>query len=221
MPDPEPAADHPRDTYHHGQLGPALVEAGLALARVGGPEAIVIREVTRRAGVTPRAAYRHFQSREALVQAVAEAAHARLADVITRHVHEITTEDPTERARGLLRAVGRGYIEFALSEPGWFEVAFFVLRDLERAEALEAAGEEGRTPYQLLGDALDALVETGELAEDERFGADLFCWSTVHGYAVLATKGPLRDLPPGMVTNMAEFVVDAALRGVVSRAAGD
>ncbi|MDO5499175.1 MAG: TetR/AcrR family transcriptional regulator [Propionibacteriaceae bacterium] len=209
-------ADPHRDTYHHGQLGPALVEAGLALARSGGADAIVLREVTRQAGVTPRAAYRHFSSREELVLAVAEAAHARLADVIGRHAAEIVAEDPGEYARGLLRSVGRGYIEFALSEPGWFEVAFFALADLERAEALAAAGEAGRTPYQLLGDALDALVEAGELAEDERLGADLFCWSTVHGYAVLATKGPLRGLPDELVANMAEFVVELALRGVVA-----
>lgn len=207
----------PRDSYHHGQLGPALVEAGLALARTGGAEAIVLREVTRIAGVTPRAAYRHFASREALVQAVAEAAHARLADLISRHVDEVVTADPVDRAHRLMRAVGRGYIEFARTEPGWFEVAFYVMRDLERAEAAEAAGESGRTPFQLLGDALDALVETGELNEAERFGADLFCWSTVHGYAVLATQGPLRDLPGDNVAAMAEFVMDLALRGLIAR----
>lgn len=32
---------------------------------------------------------------------------------------------PQHRARNQLRAVGLGYIGFALDEPGWFTVAFF------------------------------------------------------------------------------------------------
>ena len=59
-----------RRTYHHGDLRQALLDAGIALARDGGPEAVVLREATRRAGVVPNAAYRHFVSRHALLQAV-------------------------------------------------------------------------------------------------------------------------------------------------------
>ena len=52
-----------RDTYRHGDLRRALLEAGTELARGGGPEAVVLREATRRAGVAPSAAYRHFADR--------------------------------------------------------------------------------------------------------------------------------------------------------------
>jgi AcrR family transcriptional regulator len=69
----------PRRTYHHGDLRQALLEAGIALARVGGPEAVVLREATRRAGVVPNAAYRHFVNRQALLQAVRAAALSTLA----------------------------------------------------------------------------------------------------------------------------------------------
>src|SRR5215471_3517366 len=68
-----------RSTYRHGDLRRALLEAGIALAQAGGPEAVVLREATRRAGVVPNAAYRHFASREALLQAVRAAALSRLA----------------------------------------------------------------------------------------------------------------------------------------------
>ncbi|MFZ1500903.1 MAG: helix-turn-helix domain-containing protein, partial [Giesbergeria sp.] len=57
----------PRSTYRHGDLRRALLEAGIALARDGGPTAVVLREATRRAGVAPNAAYRHFASREDLL----------------------------------------------------------------------------------------------------------------------------------------------------------
>ncbi|RZJ16909.1 MAG: TetR/AcrR family transcriptional regulator, partial [Haliea sp.] len=59
-----------RSTYRHGDLRRALLEAGIELARANGPDAVVLREATRRAGVAPNAAYRHFESRQALLQAV-------------------------------------------------------------------------------------------------------------------------------------------------------
>ncbi|MGB7867270.1 MAG: TetR family transcriptional regulator, partial [Mycobacterium sp.] len=46
--------------YHHGDLRAALIDAGLQLTRAGGPDALTIREATRRVGVSPNAAYRHF-----------------------------------------------------------------------------------------------------------------------------------------------------------------
>src|SRR4051812_38835116 len=45
-----------RSTYRHGDLRRALLDAGIELARSGGPDAVVLREATRRAGVVPNAA---------------------------------------------------------------------------------------------------------------------------------------------------------------------
>src|SRR6202795_1766143 len=73
--DPPPA----RSTYRHGDLRRALLEAGIELARDGGPDAVVLREATRRAGVVPNAAYRHFASRHELLQAVSAAPLSALA----------------------------------------------------------------------------------------------------------------------------------------------
>ena len=72
-------APPPRKTYRHGDLRRALLEAGIELARFGGPDAVVLREATRRAGVVPNAAYRHFASRQDLLAAVRSASIAKLA----------------------------------------------------------------------------------------------------------------------------------------------
>jgi hypothetical protein len=68
-----------RDSYHHGDLRRALGDVGVELARHGGPEAVVLREATRRVGVVPYAAYRHFADRQAVRQAVCSAAIAMVA----------------------------------------------------------------------------------------------------------------------------------------------
>src|ERR1700712_1148714 len=68
-----------RDPYHHGALRQALVAAGVELAQEGGPHAVVLREVARRVGVSPNAAYRHFTALPDLLAAVADAALGALA----------------------------------------------------------------------------------------------------------------------------------------------
>src|SRR3954471_7249045 len=75
------ASDRParRGPRPRGAVRAALVEAGVERARSGGPDAVVLREVTRMVGVVPNAAYRHFADRDALLAAVREEAVRKLA----------------------------------------------------------------------------------------------------------------------------------------------
>lgn len=196
--------DTARTSYHHGNLGSALVEAGLELTRAGGPDALVLRDVTRRAGVSPSAAYRHFADRESLLAAVARSIQDGM-------VERMRSFESTGGARGRLRAVGLGYIAFALREPGWFQVAF------STTDALPDAGESGALPAPLafLSSTLDDLVHEGSLAESDRPGAEWPCWSSVHGFALLALHGPLKALPADTVWAAAERTVDAVIAGLL------
>src|SRR5882757_10190078 len=84
-------ADRPkRETYRHGDLRRALVEAGIELAREGGPDAVVLRAATRQVGVAPNAAYRHFADRRALQRAVCAAAQAELARAMEAELDALT-----------------------------------------------------------------------------------------------------------------------------------
>ena len=172
------------------------------LARVDGAQAIGIREATRRAGVTARAAYRHFADRDALVRAAALSVLDEIAVAIA--ARQVDAAD----GEALLTAVGEGYIAFALDEPGWFDVAFFALGDL--------LDSTGRTPYTLLTDALDALVAEGRLEADRVDSAALTCWSGVHGFATLTSRGPLSALPRETIDDLARVVV-ADLVAAVTR----
>jgi AcrR family transcriptional regulator len=197
-----------RETYHHGDLRRALLEAGLELGREGGPDAIVLREATRRVGVSANAAYRHFADRDALLDDVVSRAQARAADVIAEAIAEVGDEgSPESLARARFRAVGTGYLRFAMTEPGLFRTAFAVPTDLRRAASEDAAGVGGRTPFQLLSDLLDEMLEAGVLPAEERDGAELLAWSAVHGLAMLALEGPLRDLPRSAIDELVPRLV--------------
>jgi AcrR family transcriptional regulator len=173
--------------YHHGNLRAALVEAGAELARTSGPEGVVLREVARRTGVSHNAAYRHFTDRDELLSAIAELANQQLEHAMLERLAEVTETEPGARARARLRATGRAYVEFALAEPGLFNVAFC---PVDAADATP----DGASPYVLLGEVLDELVEARALSPEGRLGADVVCWSAVHGLSVLLLDGPLREL---------------------------
>ncbi|MDF0528425.1 TetR/AcrR family transcriptional regulator [Tsukamurella sp. 8F] len=192
--------------YHHGDLPAALIAAGLEVTRKGGPQALTLRELTRRAGVTPNAAYRHFPDRKSLVAAVSGAIQQRMAESMTALFSE--DHQPVER----LRAVGMGYIRFALSEPGWFSVAFFGA-GIPKQPSLDEA-----LPYVALTTVLDDMVQSGDLAPERRPEAPWACWSAVHGFAELALHGPLQDADEEAVERAAQATVDAAIEGIRARA---
>ena len=172
-------------SYHHGNLRPVLVETAAELARVHGPDGVVLREVARRTGVSHNAAYRHFADREELLAEVAQLGMAQLEQAMLDRMATVRTRDPQRRAVRRLRETGRAYVHFALAEPGLFEVAF--------STPIEEHGDGG--PYALLNQVLDELVDVGALPPDRRPGADVMCWAGVHGFAMLHLRGPLRDVP--------------------------
>ena len=176
--------------YHHGNLRAALVDAGAELARASGPDGVVLREVARRTGVSHNAAYRHFADRDELLAEIASLAAAQLEQAMQRRLDGVRETDPAQRARARLRETGRAYVEFALSEPGLFTVAFCPIETDDPSSMPDAA------PYLLLGQVLDELVEAGAVSPAGREGADVACWAAVHGLSVLLLDGPLRGLPP-------------------------
>ena len=115
----------PRGTYRHGDLRHALLEAGIELARSGGPAAVTLREATRRAGVVPNAAYRHFANQQDLLRGVCSAALSALAVSMEMELSMIAADlSPAAFAKASLRAIGTGYLRFARTEPGLFRTAF-------------------------------------------------------------------------------------------------
>ena len=203
-----------RSTYRHGDLRQALLDAGVELAREGGPDAVVLREVTRRAGVSPNAAYRHFSDRADLLAAVSDAAQAHAAAAIEAELAEIPSAVDAASAQERLRGVGIGYLRFARDEPGLFRAAFSVPVDLDRAFSAEKSGPGGRSPFGLLSQVLDELVDVGELPAERRPGAEVLAWSAVHGLAMLVLEGPLRTLDTETRVTAGRRVVEMVVRGL-------
>ncbi|HEX4016151.1 MAG TPA: TetR/AcrR family transcriptional regulator [Frankiaceae bacterium] len=201
----------PTHPYHHGSLRSALVDAGVQLAREGGPGAIVLREVARRIGVSPNAAYRHFAALPELSDAVAEAALAALAASMRRELDAIPDRDDPLM---VLLAVGRGYVHFALDEPGLFAAAFSRPKDHIDPELYTPDGQRSATG--LLHDALDGLAAAGLLVPQDRDAAITMAWASVHGLAMLLL-GPLGGVAPADREPMIDAALGLVCRGLTSR----
>jgi AcrR family transcriptional regulator len=203
-----------RKTFRHGDLRNALVASGLKMARVGGPDAVILREATRQAEVSPNAAYRHFASQAALLDAVRSACISKLAAAIEEELGKIGPgRVPKLFARRSLRAVGMGYLRFAMSEPGMFRTAFSIPPSVHEQNPANTASM-GLNPFQLLSLALDRMLDSGLLKKNDRKDAEYLAWSTVHGLALLALEGPLNEMPHERVLALGERLVSMVERGL-------
>jgi len=202
-----------RPSYHHGDLANALTVAATELARDGGPEAVVLREAARKVGVSATAAYRHFAGHGDLVHAVKEYAQQRLtASMEAELAKSVPVADGAGEALRRIRAIGFGYLRFALAEPGLFRTAF--CRSDKSAEE-QAAGMVASPAFRMLSDALDALLAVGLLPPERRPFAEVYAWSATHGLAMLLLDGPLSQLPEADREQAIARVIDGVIDGLV------
>jgi AcrR family transcriptional regulator len=205
-----------RPSYHHGDLANALTTAATQLAREGGPDAIVLREAARKVGVSATAAYRHFAGHGDLMHAVKQRAIDQLAAGLRAELAAAgEASDPRADAIRRLRALGLGYLRFALAEPGLFRTAF--CRPHPGKTHAHDADMAVSVPHQMLVDCIDRLVEVGLLAPERRPWAEVFAWSSVHGLAVLLLDGPLRLCSPIERDQIIESVLNHIAAGLTGR----
>lgn len=107
-----------REAYHHGNLQGALIDAAIAVIEERGVEKLSVREVAKLAGVSPGAPFRHFKSKQELLRAVAEQSIDRFHRAA---LEELALVDPADPIAGI-RAMGRGYLNWAYFNPTQFAV---------------------------------------------------------------------------------------------------
>ncbi len=198
-------------SYHHGNLRQALLEHGVELARTGGPDAVVLRDVQRMAGVSNSAAYRHYADRQALLGAVQAYAMLRLGDAMVTALGAVRGRRPSRsRALARLRATGQAYVDFALAEPGLFRTAFAPVGPA----TTDVVVDPDRHPFQILRGCIDDLVSTGVLTASRRDGLDEAAWAAVHGMATLLLDGPLAEVAAHRRALITERLLDVIQDGI-------
>lgn len=190
-------------TYHHGNLRETLIAHALTLAAEGGLDAVSIREVARRAGVSPGAPFRHFPDKVALMTAVAEEAMARFRAEIAAALARETSDDPIRR----IRAVGVAFLLWALRNPTHFEIISSRRAiDFAGSAVLSAANAEIQAQMLRL---LEEAARCGILRVDDPQLIQITGRALVYGLARMLIDGQFPSW--GIAETEAERVMERSL----------
>jgi AcrR family transcriptional regulator len=201
------------EPYHHGNLREALLAAGIQLLKDHGAESLGLRELARQAGVSRTAPYRHFDSKDSLIAAIAEQGFVKLKAVLdeTRRLHEANAEEWFVEA-------ARQYIRFALTYPEHFKVMFgdYVKYEPEKHASLADAGNGA---FQTLVDLMAACQQAGLVKEGDPVAWSIVVWSTLHGFSVLLVHNRLKfvEEDPKSLGAVMELVARSSLETVRRR----
>lgn len=163
-----------RETYHHGNLRNELLDlAALELERHGAA-ALSLRELAARLGVARSAPYRHFASRDELLQAIAR----NTVEEIRRGFLEALQRDGTPRER--LHQGVRWYLDFARRRPEFYRLMF----DMNIVWQIDIQEEaQYDSSFGFFTRLVAGVATTKDPAQIHALA--VACWSLLHGYAML------------------------------------
>jgi AcrR family transcriptional regulator len=197
--------------YHHGDLRRVLVDAAFELVGEGGAEAVSVREAARRAGVSPGAPFRHFESRDALLAAVAEEAQRRFRAEIDKALAKAPAGDPLQR----FRCLGLAYLRWAIGNPTHFEVISsrrLFDHDKSTAVSVDNADVIGLTERILREAHAKGQLGTSDLKQVLIGGRAL-----VYGFARMAIDGHFPRWGVTEVDRTAQAILDLFISGIARR----
>lgn len=173
--------------YHHGDLRNSLVDVGTELLNSRGLSAISLREIARTIGVGHNAPYRHFNNKQQLLEAIAEAGFRKLTARNTRLELEYASDPETQ-----LFESGMHVIHMAACQPNLFELMFAgSLKPGECGIALREAADQAIQ-------SLVRIIKNGQVKSVFREGDPmklaLSAMSMIQGLALMVSSGKLRPL---------------------------
>ena len=196
--------------YHHGDLRRVLIDAALQLVGEGGPDAVSVREAARRAGVSPGAPFRHFPSRDALMNAVAEEAQRRFRAEIEAALSAAPAGDPL----GRFRCLGLAYLRWAMKNPTHFEIiSSRRLFDHDRAAGVSQDNDE---LIDLTERTLAEAFAQGQLRVTDLKRVQIAGRALVYGFARMNIDGhfPRWGVTGADAGRSAEDILDLFIEGI-------
>jgi AcrR family transcriptional regulator len=170
--------------YHHGDLKNALIQAGIEILSEQGLQALSLRKVALRAGVSHAAPYAHFTDKQALIAAISTEGYRQLVDCLAAAVEQYR-RDPL---RQLIEAAW-AYVQFAQREPAHFKITLSGV--VEKEQEYPAFIEMTRKAFGLVVEITAACQRAGILKPGPVEQMAVSVWSTVHGFTSLILEGQI------------------------------
>jgi AcrR family transcriptional regulator len=171
--------------YHHGDLRRALIAAALAIVTEEQDWTFSLREVARRAGVSPSAPYNHFADKRDLLAEVAVSGFHRLRDGLAAAVADLRSPPDA-----FIACLGT-YVRLGMENPALYRLMFgpelTAFKEAERPPKMVTAGNEAKANLsRIIGDGARSGDFALSLEKEERLALATFvAWSAVHGLTML------------------------------------
>ncbi|MFD7992604.1 TetR/AcrR family transcriptional regulator [Streptomyces mexicanus] len=166
--------------FHHGNLRAVLLDQAERTLREHGIDALSLRELARKAGVSHGAPRSHFVDRQSLLDALAERGFNRLADEM-----EAVIASDAANYRQRLRAAAASYVHFAVTDAALLDL-MFTAKNGNPPESLRAASER---LFAAVGELIDRGIAAGELTPQDPRRLQLLFAAVMQGIASLVTSG--------------------------------
>jgi AcrR family transcriptional regulator len=164
--------------YHHGDLKNAIISAAITLIKKKGSTSISLREVSKKAGVSHAAPYRHFNNKNDLLAAIAQKGFEKLKKQIAQAEHEYA-DDPKKQ----LIEAGAAYVELAVTSPEITQLMFSGYVDTENCS--ECFKYDADDAFKALLNIINNGCNKGFFIKHDPQALTLATWSMVHGFAML------------------------------------
>ena len=164
--------------YHHGDLERGLVETAVRMIEDDGVQALTLRGVAARLGVSRTALYRHFDDKQALLARVASEGfrrfHVALASAVAR---------ADKRRSDPMPAMAAAYLQFARANPSHYQTMFSgVLTDWTGYPELVLHAEAA---FNVLLDTIRRQQKQGRIGAGDPIELAEITWAMSHGIATL------------------------------------
>lgn len=196
-------------SYHHGDLRQALLDAAEVELAENGIERFSLRAVAKRVGVSHGAPAHHFEDTQGLLTALAARGYAWFMAAQDRREH-LASDDPRER----LAASGLGYIDFAVEHPALFRLMFVSERTDKDDSALANAATAA---FEKLAEHVQSIRHRDPHTDLPAMTDVLSCWAIAHGLADLLIADRLGRAEALSTMSDAErdqFFASIILRGI-------
>jgi AcrR family transcriptional regulator len=178
--------------YHHGDLREALIAATRRLVMERGAENFTLADACRAAGVTTAAPYRHFRSKQEILEEIA----SRGFDALKAKAMAVIAEKGPGTLEAIV-AMGQAYVAFAVGETALFRLMFGQEPSLKKAEHVTGTGQ---SCFSHLIEQITLYCQKNRVRGDAQEIA-LRLWTFVHGAASLQIDQDYLVIAPDLDVN--------------------
>jgi len=170
--------------YHHGNLKEEMLKQAIEIIHTEGIDALTLSVLSKRLGTSRSAIYRHFSSKDELIQNVLLYGF-ELFDKKIAPIFLLKEKDVLER----FYIMGKEYVQFAMEHPNLYRILFGERFQNIREESCDIEDEEQANGFHALVGLLVEGQEKGILKVDDPMLQAQIIHSMVHGLASLYIDG--------------------------------